>query len=177
MLFKRREKQDRWSRFKLWIWPRVSWRRSIVYYLKRILRLSGTPYAIAMGAAVGIGVAFTPFVGLHVVLAFAIAWIFGGNLIASAIGTAFGNPLTYPLLWAGSYEVGHFLLGGAPGNAPAQHLARASVDQILPLIKPMLLGSIPLGIVAGGIGFLLIYQAVDGYQWGRRKRLAERAAA
>ena len=53
MLFRRREEPGYWERFKLWLWPRVSWRRSALYYLKRILRLSGTPYAIAMGAAVG----------------------------------------------------------------------------------------------------------------------------
>ena len=28
MLFKRREAQGYWERFKLWLWPRVSWRRS-----------------------------------------------------------------------------------------------------------------------------------------------------
>ena len=65
MLFRRREEPGYWERFKLWLWPRVSWRRSALYYLKRILRLSGTPYAIAMGAAVGAAVAFTPFLGFH----------------------------------------------------------------------------------------------------------------
>ena len=49
MLFRRREEPGYWERFKLWLWPRVSWRRSALYYLKRILRLSGTPYAIAHG--------------------------------------------------------------------------------------------------------------------------------
>jgi uncharacterized protein len=179
MLFKRREKQDRWGRFKLWLWPRVSWRRSMSYYVKRVLRLSGTPYAIAMGAAAGIGVAFTPFVGLHVVLACAIAWSFGGNLIASAIGTAVGNPVTYPFIWASTYEIGHFLLQGTSPDAPGAwgRVIDAPIEQILPLIKPMLLGSIPLGIAAGCVGFFIIYQAVVGYQAARRKRLAVRAEA
>ena len=98
MLFRQRTQPGHWERVKLWLWPRVSWRRSVLYYLKRILRLSGTPYAIAMGAAVGAAVAFTPFLGLHLVITFAIAWMLRGNMIAGAIAaTAFGNPISYPL--------------------------------------------------------------------------------
>ena len=44
MLFKRRSEQGLWDRFRLWLWPRRSFRRSALYYLKRILRLTGTPY-------------------------------------------------------------------------------------------------------------------------------------
>ena len=104
----------------------------------------------------GIGVAFTPFVGLHIVLACAIAWSFGGNLIAGAIGTAVGNPVTYPFIWAGTYEVGQFLLQDTSRDAPGAwgRVIDAPIEQILPLIKPMLLGSIPLGIAAGCIGFI-----------------------
>src|ERR1700752_2487633 len=110
MLFKRRHVPGYWERFKLWFWPRVSWRRSVLYYLKRILRLSGTPYAIAMGAAVGVGVAFTPFLGFHLILTFAIAWLLGANMIAGALGSCIGNPLTFPLIWATTYQLGHLLL-------------------------------------------------------------------
>ena len=98
MLFRRREELSYWQRFKLWLWPRVSWRRSGLYYLKRILRLSGTPYAIAMGSAVGAAVAFTPFIGLHLILTFAIAWAVRGNMIAGAIcGTVVRKSADLPL--------------------------------------------------------------------------------
>jgi len=73
MLFRRREAPGYWERFKVWLWPRVSWRRSGLYYLKRILRLSGSPYGIAMGAAVGGAIAITPFIGFHLVLTFVLA--------------------------------------------------------------------------------------------------------
>ena len=56
MLFKRRAQATRWEKLRLSLWPRVSWQRSLLYYLKRTLRLSGTPHAIAMGSAVGAAV-------------------------------------------------------------------------------------------------------------------------
>jgi uncharacterized protein (DUF2062 family) len=177
MLFKRRENPGLWDRFRLWLWPRVSWRRSGLYYLKRILRLSGTPYAIAMGTAVGVFASFTPFVGLHIVITLALAWLFGANMIAGGIATAVGNPLTFPLIWASTYELGHVILGGVNSAAPARlgdELASWNFDQILPLLKPMLVGSITLGAAAGLLAYLVVYKAVSAYQEARRKRAATR---
>ena len=175
MLFGRRQRQGYGERFKLWLWPRVSWRRSALYYLKRVLRLSGTPHAIAMGAAIGAAVSFTPLMGFHLVATFALAWLFRANMIAGGIGTAIGNPLTFPFIWASTYELGHLMLKGASRDAPAQlgdYLMHRSFEQLLPLIKPMAVGAIPLGLAAGGIVYLIAYKAISSYQEGRRRRLA-----
>ena len=91
MLFKRRDRIGLVERFRVWLWPRVSWRRSTLYFFKRILRLSATPYAISMGAAAGAFTSCTPFIGFHFILAACFAFVLRGNLIASAIGTKRGN--------------------------------------------------------------------------------------
>ena len=65
-----------------------------------------------MGAAVGAFVACTPFIGLHFVITFALAWLVRGNMIAGAIGTGLGNPATFPFIWAGTYEIGQLMLRG-----------------------------------------------------------------
>ncbi len=178
MLFRRREEQGYWQRLKLWLWPRRSWRRSVLYYLKRILRLSGTPYAIAMGAAVGAAVSFTPFIGFHLILTFAVAWILGGNMIAGAIGGSFfGNPLTYPVIWASTYKLGHLILDSEGRPAPAQlghDLLHKSWHQLWPLVEPMTVGSIPLGLLLGSIVYLIVYKAVLAYRSGRSERFAGR---
>lgn len=174
MLFKRRVQPGLWGRLRLWVWPRVSWRRSVAYYLKRILRLSGTPYAIAMGAAIGAFASFTPFVGLHLGITLAIAWLFGANMIAGAIGTVIGNPATFPLIWATTYEIGHMILKGASRHAPARleyDLTHKSFDQIMPLLKPMLVGSVPLGLTVAIFVYIIVYKTVSTYQEARRKRL------
>lgn len=177
MLFRRREEQGYWQRLRLWVWPRVSWRRSVLYYLKRILRLTGTPYAIAMGTALGVFVTFTPFFGFHIVITFLIAWLFGANMIAGALATAIGNPLTFPFIWASTYQVGYLILKGvnrAPPPRLENEIVHRSIAEIVPLIEPMLIGSVPLGLAAGGITYLLVYKAVSAYQTARRRRLADR---
>lgn len=177
MLFRRRHEPGSWERFKLWLWPRVSWRRSALYFLKRILRLSGTPYAIAMGAAVGAGVAFTPFIGFHFILTFLIAWPLRGNLIAAALATGVANPLTYPLIWASTYQLGHLILERESRGAPGQlehDLLHKSWDQLWPIIEPMTVGAIPLGFAVGVIVYLVVYKAVSAYREGRSRRFADR---
>lgn len=43
------------------------------HFIERLRSLSGTPSSIAGGAAVGVMVSFTPFVGLHTLLAVVLA--------------------------------------------------------------------------------------------------------
>ncbi|MEL7229045.1 MAG: DUF2062 domain-containing protein, partial [Pseudomonadota bacterium] len=110
MLMKRRTPPGWWETVRVWVWPRRSWMRSGQYVTKRILRLTATPYAVSAGVAAGAFTSFTPFMGFHFFLAALLAWLIRGNLIASALGTFVGNPLTFPLIWAATYKVGHFVL-------------------------------------------------------------------
>lgn len=180
MLFKRRAEKPWTERVRDWVWPRKGWRRPGLYYVKRVLRLSGTPYAIAMGAAIGVAVSMTPLIGFHFFLTFAIAWAVGANFLAGAIATAVGNPLTFPFIWAATYELGHLLLNGrqheAPSRLPHEMLHRP-LEQLLPLVKPMMVGAVPIGLVGGIVTYLLVHKAVTTYQQARRHRLAKRRLA
>ena len=179
MLFKRREELNNWERFRLWLWPRVSWRRSGLYYLKRILRLSGTPYAVAMGAAIGAGVSLTPFIGFHFLLTFLIAWLLRANMIAGAIATSIGNPFTFPVIWATTYQLGHFILNHGVPRPPAElenDLLHKSWGQLWPIVEPMTVGAIPIGIAVGAIVYLVVYKAISAYREGRSQRFAGRRA-
>jgi uncharacterized protein (DUF2062 family) len=175
MLFRRRTPETLTERVRVCLWPRVSWRRSARYFLKRTLRLSGSPYAVAMGCAAGAFASFTPFLGLHIVIAMTITWLLRGNLLAAALGTFVGNPLSFPFIWAGTYEVGHFIRHG--GSSPAPDLLThsslvKSFDQLLPLVEPMLIGAIPLGLAAGAIMYFIVYRAVLVYRVARSARFA-----
>ena len=172
MLFKRRDQMGYFERLRVWLWPRVSWRRSTAYFFKRILRLSATPYAISMGAAAGAFTSCTPFIGLHFVIAAIIAYLLRGNLIASAVGTSFGNPLTFPFIWAATYETGHLILGGNSPELPefGEKLYRQSFEQLWPLIKPMMVGAVPVGLASALVMYVIVYQSVTVYQTKRRKR-------
>lgn len=181
MLFGRRHQPDFAERVRIFFWPRRGWQRSSKYVLKRILRLSGTPHAIALGVGAGVFASFTPFVGFHFILAGIIAWIIGGNLVASAFGTFVGNPVTFPFIWAGTFGLGNWILGIDQGNAIEIDLGPGlldrSVDNLLPLLKPMLVSGIPLGIIAGLLIYFPVRSGIDVYQRRRRERLRLRVLA
>ena len=55
-------------------------------------------FRFGVGFACGAAVSFTPFIGFHSALAALLAWSIGGNILASAIGTAVGHGLPVPAL-------------------------------------------------------------------------------
>lgn len=177
MLFRRRVNPHILEKLRIWAWPRHSWERSFKYLVKRVLRLTATPHAIAAGIAAGVFTSFTPFIGLHITLALVICLVIGGNMAAAVIGTGIGNPLTFPFIWASTYELGRTILGigSAPGDPHAitGGLFSSSYETIMPILKPMTVGCIPIG-VPFAIGFyFLARSAVRAYQQRRRDRLAE----
>lgn len=180
MLFRRRNKPTRVERMRVAVWPRHSWSRSTRYFGKRVLRLTATPHAIALGFASGAFASCTPLVGFHFLTAFALAYILRGNLIASALGTSVGNPLTFPFIWAFTFKIGQWILHGRAPHADPQEvhqkfqngLFEKSLDSLWPMLKPMLIGGIPLGLVIGTVSYLIVYKSVEVYQRRRRQSLA-----
>ncbi len=159
--------------------PKKGFRRALAYYRLRIMRIGGSPHAVAGGVAVGVLSAWTPFLGFHVLFAIPIAWLFGGSMIAAAIGTTFANPLTCPIIWPLTWEVGQFMLGGEPGSGHIDFDALFShldVSQLWrPVLEPMLLGSLPLGLFCALLFYAVTYLAVRGFRNRRISRLTERA--
>lgn len=184
MLFRRRQSPSRIERLRIAVWPRHSWARSTRYFGKRVLRLTATPHAIAIGFAAGAFASFTPMIGFHFIISFALAYVLRGNLIAAALGTSVGNPLTFPFIWASTYKLGQFILRGKAPPAEAhevhaqfqERLLQNSLDVLLPMVKPMLVGALPLGLTTATVSFVIVYKSVEIYQRRRRTSLAHKRA-
>jgi uncharacterized protein (DUF2062 family) len=181
MLFRRRRPEGIFDRMRTAIWPRRSFGRSFQYFIKRVLRLTATPHAIAAGVAAGVFASWTPLLGFHFVLAFALAYVLAGNMVAAALGTAFGNPISFPFIWASTLKLGNLLIG-VPHDAAHRHidlrslLTHLDVGQLWnPVIKPMLIGSIPPGLFAAIAFYVLTYWGVTVFQTRRKSKLAARA--
>lgn len=178
MLFRRRSPAVFSERLRVMLWPRRSVWRSAKYYGKRALRLNASPHSIAVGIAAGVFVSFLPFLGFHFVLAAGMAWFLAGNVVASAIGTTFGNPLTYPLIWGGTYEAGELILEGMHLNAAAplslgELLQHLDFSQLWgPILEPMAVGAIPLGLFFAVMSYALTYRAAAIFRERRLRRLA-----
>ncbi len=110
-MFKRRDRRGFLRAVWEVIYPRGGWKRAYHYVQHRLSRLPGTPETIARGIACGVFVSFTPFFGLHFVLAALAALAFRGSILASILGTFFGNPLTYLPIALSALGTGYALLG------------------------------------------------------------------
>ncbi len=168
-MFRRRQKLRVRSKIGGLFWPRIGWKRALLYYWYRLHRMEGTSRSIASGLAFGIAAAMTPFYGLHTVVAIAVAWVFGANMLAAALGTFANNPWTAPPLWFGTYYAGNWILGGDPSSDPDfitmfTHMTEAAftrdmdlvAESIWPVLRPMIVGSIPFALVIGFGTYLIL---------------------
>jgi uncharacterized protein len=89
---------------------------------RRLLAIDDPPERTAFAFSVGVFIAFSPFLGLHTVMATALAFIFRFNKIAIYTGTFVNNPILtlVPIILA-SYAVGAFLMG-RPLSLPEEGL-------------------------------------------------------
>ena len=190
-MFKRRQNLDYFQKAQSFIWPRSGWKRASLYALHRLARLRGTPHALAGGFAFGAAVSFMPFVGFHFVLGGAFAWIFRCNILASAIGTAVGNPWTFPFIWVLVYETGQWMLGmsgshaapvdfGAALDAATAALWSLDIAGLLaaagPVFWPMLVGSLPHFVIVWLVFYFPLKTIIQRFQARRQLRLQRKAA-
>jgi uncharacterized protein (DUF2062 family) len=182
MLFRRRESEPFRERVRVWLWPRRSFSRSVQYFSKRILRLNATPHAVAAGVGAGVFASFFPL-GSHFVIAAVVTWLIAGNLVAGLLASAVGgNPLTVPFLWGASWETGKLILHrhlpahGTPANLGSM-MEHLSIHRIWkPVLEPIVVGAVPLGIVFGLVFYALTRWAMGVFRAQRRRRIEERSA-
>lgn len=174
-MFKRRKSPSFKQRMQNMLWPEGGWKRYGKYLLLKLNRLKGTPQSIAAGVACGVAISFTPFVGFHFVLAAATAWLVRGNLLASAIGTAAGNPWTFPFIWVSVLYTGRWFLGESDVEAKVEFLKvfeksfhalmtfdfKLFFSDIWPVVWPMMVGCIPYYIVSWVVSYYLVKKSLD----------------
>lgn len=178
MLFRRKQPEQFWQKLRVALWPRRNWWRSLQYVGKRVLRLSASPHVVAMGFAAGVFASFTPFIGFHFAICFAIAYLIGGNMVAAALGTWVGNPITFPFIWFYTYKFGNLLLHGNEGALTMRQvsgrLIHLSFGNLIELLKPMTLGGFMLGVPVAIIFYFIIRRLVFVYQRSRLAAMARR---
>jgi len=119
-----------------------------------------------------VAVSFTPFIGLHFVFAALLALLLRGNVVASAIGTAVGNPWTFPFIWAWIYALGQWLMGAdTASDLPATLGLNYIFERPLEVLWPMTLGGLPTAVAVWIVVFWPVRGAVAEYQYARRWRM------
>ncbi len=139
-------------------------RAEILRFLKRLFALKDTPERISLAFALGVFLAFSPLLGLHLFLGVVLAFLFGLNRIALLLGIFVNNPWTLiPIYSAGTY-LGGLLVGFPPRpNLPSfdwQALWSSSFWLQLVsqwhILKPMMLGSFILSILVSAFSYVTV---------------------
>jgi uncharacterized protein (DUF2062 family) len=77
------------------------WRSTRNFVYRRILHADDTPHRIALGAAIGMFVAFTPTMGMQTVITLAIAALFRANKVVGLPFIWITNPVSFvPIYWS-----------------------------------------------------------------------------
>ena len=202
MVFRRRNKLGFWGWLREGVWPQSGWPRVIEYIKHRLRRLPDTPEKIGRGIWAGVFASFTPLFGLHFILSVVLAKVMRGNVLASLIGTFFGNPLTFVPIGLVSMNLGYWMLGSRPEAGLLKSLPEAfsgaAHDLWYNLAKvfrggeadwtglvsfwdrvflPYLVGGILPGVVFATASYFLTVQLARAHQARRRRRLGEKLAA
>src|SRR4026209_2808995 len=89
---------------------------------RRLLAIDDPPERTALAFSIGVFIAFSPFLGLHTIMATLLAFLFRFNKIAIYTGTFVNNPfLTLVPIIIASYAVGA-CVRGRPGRVPDEGL-------------------------------------------------------
>ncbi|OEJ69420.1 DUF2062 domain-containing protein [Magnetovibrio blakemorei] len=184
-MFLRRQKLSVLSRVRQFFWPSAGWHRSTRYVFHRVARIPGSAYSLAAGFACGAAISFTPFIGLHFILSALLALLLRANVLASAIGTAVGNPWTFPFIWIGVFNVGSWIM--RIDDADAKHVDFLDVltesmqafhrldfeflaETSGPILVPMLVGAVPVSILVWILFYVTLRPMISKYQAIRHHR-------
>ena len=98
---------------------------------RRLLAIDDPPERTALAFSIGVFIGFSPFLGLHTILATLLAFLFRFNKIAIYTGTFLNNPfLTLVPIIIASYAVGAFILG-RPLRIPDEGLELLKYPRLL----------------------------------------------
>lgn len=162
--------------------------------LRWVIKLRSSPRAIAGGLGLGTFIAFTPTVGVQLILALLVATMFNMNRPAASIPVWITNPVTVAPIYSFNYWLGLKFWAGPPlsevsglfkdiGHTMA-HLEFWNIkDQFLAILQmgkeiliPLLLGSLAIGALTGIAVYLLTLNLLSIF-FSRRaqKRLLNRS--
>ena len=148
--------------------------------VRRLLAIDDPPERTALAFSVGVFIAFSPFLGLHTIMATVVAFAFRFNKVAIYTGTFVNNPfLTLVPIILASYAVGAFLLG-RPLDLPDAGLAllrdphlltasywRELFAQFWGLLLPFAIGGTVLSVVCSLAAYPVTLKLLRANQRGK----------
>jgi uncharacterized protein (DUF2062 family) len=139
--------------------------------LQLLLQVQDSPHRVALSFAIGVFIAFSPLLGIHTGIALAIAVLFRLSKVAILAGTWTNNPWTLAPMFMAGTALGCALFGVSAASLDEIDWTlsgRAFYDGLWhglrPLVLPFVVGNTLLGIVAGGLSYVLLRSVLERRQ-------------
>lgn len=147
-----------------------------------IISLHGSPHDIALGTAIGLIVAFSPTMGIQMVLAAVVATIFRASRAAAIVPVWITNPVTAVPVYGFCYWLGAFFWEGPPVAEVLQTLRKVTSGfteyrfyHIVEVFKeflmlgveiviPMAIGGLIVGLLSALLAYPVVLRAVIRYR-------------
>jgi uncharacterized protein len=151
---------------------------------RRLLAIDDPPERTALAFSIGVFIAFSPFLGLHTILATVLAFLFRFNKIAIYTGTFVNNPfLTLVPIIIASYAAGAFILG-LPLRIPDEGLELLKHPRLFSgdyykllfmqgwnIVWPFSVGGMMLSVVCSLVSYPLTLRALRAYQVRKKPKI------
>ena len=135
----------------------VKWKRR----MRSILTLDSHPGHISAGFAVGVFISFTPFFGLHSILAIIAAFILRINKVTCLTGAWVNTPFTVVPVLMASYRLGEHILGHQPDKIVLKDLSFSYAIELLQSHgAPLLIGTSLFGFAAALVSYAVLYYII-----------------
>ena len=131
-----------------------------------------------MGLALGIFVGMTPFIGFHTAIAVMLASLFKWNKITAGVGVFVTNPLTAPIIYPLTYQLGAIITGF---SEPIQWFKLFEQGGFVGMMKnsplilvDMVVGGAIIGVPLSVVAYYVTFQVVLSARKSMERRKAQR---
>ncbi len=160
---------------------RVLVRRARRYLYHDILHADDPPHRLAMGAAIGMFITFTPTVGIQMVLTVFLSWLFRANKVIGLPIVWISNPATIVPIYYSCYRIGRAIMGWSGvgrgwwlqlTDPPSGWWSAITFywAKLIEVAAPLWLGSLILAFVLAYPTYYLVYHTLRVYRmrrWGQ----------
>ncbi|MEK6745274.1 MAG: DUF2062 domain-containing protein [Nitrospirota bacterium] len=139
--------------------------------IQEVLKLDEPPHRLSLAFSLGIFIAFSPWLGLHIVSAVFLAWMFRLNKVVVLTASFVNNPWTIVPMYAFCLWFGVKI---TRSNVQVPEIAWGSLgvrelyDLLLPFLWPYLAGTLAVGGVAAVFSYF-------GFLWTLKRYRREKA--
>ena len=155
---------------------------------RRLLAIDDPPERTALAFSIGVFIAFSPFLGLHTIMATVLAFLFRCHKIAIYTGTFLNNPFVtlVPIIIA-SYAVGAFILGRPlripdeglellknPRLFTGEYYRMLFVQSWTNVVWPFSVGAMALSVVCSLLAYPLTLRALRAYRNRKKPQIYTR---